>query len=73
MNKDAISDELINACQKLVKELNRVEETKKKRAEAEKEAEAQREARREYWKQKLYSEDSKAMTFIVPDDSKLKK
>lgn len=68
-----IDDELINACQNLVKELNRVEAEKEKKREEERLASEQREARREYWKQKLYSEDSKAMTFIVPDDSMLKK
>ena len=68
-----IDDELINTCQNLVKELNRVEAEKEKKREEERLASEQREARREYWKQKLYSEDSKAMTFVVPNDSKLKK
>lgn len=68
-----IDDELINACQNLVKELNRVEAEKEKKREAESQASEQREARREYWREKFYSADSKGMTFIVPDDSKLKK
>lgn len=72
MNNDEISDKLVKTCQNLVKELNRVEADKAKKREEEQLVSEQREARREYWKQKLYSEDSKAMTFIVPDDSKLK-
>ena len=34
---------------------------------AQKKAEAEKEARREYWREKLYSADSKAITYIVPD------
>ena len=66
MTKDAIPEELVKACENLVKELDRVELAKKKREE-EKKAEAEKLARREYWREKLYSKDSKAMTFIVPD------
>ena len=73
MEKDDNFKELVEACGKLVKELNRVEEAKKKRAEAEKEAEAQREARRDYWAEKLYSDYSQPMTLIIPEDSKFKK
>lgn len=73
MNKDKISDELVQACQKLVKEIDRVQLEKKKKIEEEKKAEAEKEARREYWSEVLFSEDSKAMTLIVPDKSKLKK
>ena len=72
MNNDEISDKLVKTCQNLVKELNRVEADKAKKREEDRLASEQRAARREYWKQKLYSEDSKAMTFIVPDDSALK-
>jgi hypothetical protein len=68
-----IDDELVNACQGLLKELKRVELEKEKKREEERQASEIREARREYWREKLYSEDSKGMTFIVPDDSKLKK
>ncbi len=67
MTKDAIPEELVKACENLVKELDRVELAKKKKREKEKKAEAEKLARREYWREKLYSKDSKAMTFIVPD------
>jgi septal ring factor EnvC (AmiA/AmiB activator) len=72
MSKNNISEELVQACENLVKELDRVELAKKKKREEEEKAEAEKLARREYWKKKLYSGESSAMTFIVPDDSKLK-
>ena len=68
-----IDDELVNACQGLLKELKRVELEKEQKHEKGSKASKLREARREYWREKLYSEDSKGMTFIVPTDSKLKK
>lgn len=73
MNKDNISDELIRACQNLVKEIDRVQLAKKNKIEEEKRAEAEKEARREYWSEVLFSEDSKAMTLILPDNSRLHK
>lgn len=68
-----IDDELINACQNLVKELNRVEAEKEKKREEERLASEQREARRDYWTEKLYSDYSQPMTLIIPEDSKFKK
>ena len=68
-----IDDELINACQNLVKELNRVEAEKEKKREEERRASEQREARRDYWAEKLYSDYSQPMTLIIPEDSKFKK
>ena len=53
MNKDNISDELVQACQNLVKEIDRVQLEKKKKIEEEKKAEAEKEARREYWSEVL--------------------
>jgi len=73
MNKDNISDELIRACQNLVKEIDRVQLAKKNKIEEEKRVEAEKEARREYWSEVLFSEDSKAMTLILPDNSRLHK
>ena len=73
MNKDIISDELIQACQNLVKEIDRVQLAKKNKIEEEKRVEAEKEARREYWSEVLFSEDSKAMTLILPDNSRLHK
>lgn len=73
MNKDNISDELIRACQNLVKEIDRVQLAKKNKIEEEKRAEAEKETRREYWSEVLFSEDSKAMTLILPDNSRLHK
>ena len=73
MTKDAIPEELVKACEILVKELDRVELAKKKKREEEKKAEAEKLARREYWSEVLFAEDSKAMTLIVPDNSKLNK
>lgn len=67
MTKNEIPEELVKACENLVKELDRVELAKKKKREEENKAEAEKLARREYWREKLYSKDSKAMTFIVPD------
>lgn len=66
-------DELINACQNLVKELNRVEAEKEKKREEERLASEQREARRDYWAEKLYSDYSQPMTLIIPEDSNFKK
>lgn len=68
-----IDDELVNACQGLLKELKRVELEKEKKREEERQASEQKAARREYWKEKLYSNKSEGMTFVVPNDSKLKK
>ena len=68
-----IDDKLINACQNLVKELNRVEAEKEKKREEERLASEQREARRNYWAKKLYSDYSQPMTLIIPEDSKFKK
>ena len=73
MNKDNISDELIQACQNLVKEIDRVQLAKKNKIEEEKKVEAEKEVRREYWSEVLFSEDSKAMTLILPDNSRLHK
>ncbi len=73
MNKDNISDELVQACQNLVKEIDRVQLAKKNKIEEEKRVEAEKEARREYWSEVLFSEDSKAMTLILPDNSRLHK
>ena len=73
MNKDNISDELIQACQNLVKEIDRVQLAKKNKIEEEKKVEAEKEVRREYWSEALFSEDSKAMTLILPDNSRLHK
>ena len=73
MNKDNISDELVQACQNLVKEIDRVQLAKKNKIEEEKRAEAEKEERREYWSEVLFSEDSKAMTLILPDNSRLHK
>jgi len=73
MNKDNISDELVQACQNLVKEIDRVQLAKKNKIEEEKKVEAEKEARREYWSEVLFSEDSKAMTLILPDNSRLHK
>lgn len=68
-----IDEELANVCQKLLKELNRVEREREKKREEERIAYERRKARREYLAKLLYSEDSKAMTFIVPGDSEPKK
>ena len=68
-----IDDELVNACQNLVKELNRVEAEKEKKREEERLASEQREARRDYWAEKLYSDYSQPMTLIKLEDSKFKK
>ena len=73
MNKDNISDELIRACQNLVKEIDRVQLAKKHTIEEEKKAEDEKETRRAYWSEVLFSEDSKAMTLILPDNSRLHK
>ena len=73
MSKDNISDELVQACQNLVKEIDRVQLAKKNKIEEEKKVEAEKEARREYWSEVLFSEDSKAMTLILPDNSRLHK
>ena len=73
MNKDNISDELVQACQNLAKEIDRVQFEKKKKIEEEKKAEAEKESRHEDWSEVLFSADSKAMTLIVPEESKNKK
>lgn len=73
MNNNDISDELVKACQNLVKEIDRVQLAKKNKIEEEKKVEAEKEARREYWSEVLFSEDSKAMTLILPDNSRLHK
>jgi len=73
MNNNDISDELVRACQNLVKEIDRVQLAKKNKIEEEKRIEAEKEARREYWSEVLFSEESKAMTLILPDNSKLHK
>ncbi len=73
MNNNDISDELVKACQNLVKEIDRVQLAKKNKIEEEKKVEAEKEARREYWSEVLFSEDSKVMTLILPDNSRLHK
>lgn len=73
MNKNEIDDELVRACQNLVKEIDRVQQAKKAKKEEEEKAEAEKEARRDYWAEKLYSDYSEPMTLIIPEDSKFKK
>ena len=68
-----IDDELIQGCQRFLDDMKRVESEKKKKEEEERIALEEREARRKYWAQKLYSDESQAMTVIIPEDSKLKK
>ena len=68
-----IDDELIQGCQRFLDDMKRVESEKKKKEEEERIALEEREARRKYWAQKLYSDESQAMTVIIPEDSKQKK
>ena len=72
-NVNKIDDELIQGCQRFLDDIKRVESEKKKKEEEERIALEEREARRKYWAQKLYSDESQAMTVIIPEDSKLKK
>ena len=72
MNKNDISDELVKACQNLVNEIDRVQLEKKKKIEENKKSEAEKQVRRECWSEVLFSKNSKAMTLIVPGDSKFK-
>ena len=72
-DKNNIDDELIQGCKRFLDELKRVELEKKKKKEEERKASEERKARRNYWAQKLYSDESQGVTIIIPDDSKLKK
>ena len=73
MTMNKIDDELIQGCKRFLDDMKRVESEKKKKEEKERIALEEREARRKYWAQKLYSDESQAMTVIIPEDSKLKK
>ena len=72
-NKNNIDDELIQGCKRFLDEMKRVELEKKKKEEEERKVSEERKARRNYWAQKLYSDESQGVTIIIPDDSKLKK
>ena len=72
-NKNKIDDELIQGCKRFLDEMKRVELEKKKKEEEERKVSEERKARRNYWAQKLYSDESQGVTIIIPDDSKLKK
>ena len=72
-NKNKIDDELIQGCKRFLDEMKRVEFEKKKKEEEERITLEKREARRQYWAQKLYSDESQGVTIIIPEDSKLKK
>ena len=67
-----IDEELVEGCKRFLDEIKRVEHEKAEKKEEERRASEQREARRKYWAKMLYSEDAQGMTFIVPEDSKLK-
>ncbi len=72
-DKNKIDVELIQGCKRFLDEMKRVELEKKKKEEEERKASEEREARRNYWAQKLYSDESQGMTIIIPEDSKLNK
>jgi len=72
-DKNKIDVELIQGCKRFLDEMKRVEFEKKKKEEEERKASEEREARRNYWAQKLYSDESQGVTIIIPEDSKLKK
>lgn len=68
-----IDDELIQGCKRFLEEMKRVEREKEQKKEEERKALEERETRRNYWKKMLYSDERQGMTFIIPNDSKLKK
>lgn len=72
-DKNKIDDELIQGCKRFLDEMKRVELEKKKKEEEERKVSEERKASRNYWAQKLYSDESQGVTIIIPDDSKLKK
>ena len=67
-----IDDELIEGCKRFLNEMKRVEHEKAVKKEEERKALEEREARRNYWRKILYSDERQGMTFIIPEDSKLK-
>ena len=68
---DTKTDELVEGCQRYLKELNKRSLEKEKREEELRKAEDQKRSRREYWREKLYGDKQPGISVIIPDDSNL--
>ena len=65
------TDELVEGCQRYLKELNKRSLEKEKREEDLRKAEEHKRSRREYWREKLYGDKQQGISVIIPDDSNL--